>query len=209
MLAFIDESGDAGMKLDGSSTPFLTVVVVVFNDLNTAHVADAMIEDKKKSLGMGRGWEFKFNKASKSRRLDFLDMVRDLDFEIFGVVVNKAKLLGPISELTVPIYELACSRACENAREALKNATVVIDGSGSRDFRRSFTSQLRKHLRLATGESQFKKLKFENSEKNNLLQLADMVCGAIARSYSGKSDATEYRSILIAKETSVEFWPKG
>ncbi|REJ79426.1 MAG: DUF3800 domain-containing protein [Acidobacteria bacterium] len=208
MLVFIDESGDAGLKLDGGSTPFLTVVIVLFKDLDAARSADQRIQDLKQNLGVSGNWEFKFNKASKMNRLRFLGMAKNLEFEIFGLVLNKAKLISSGSATRHQVYELACSRVCKSARKALKNATVVIDGAGSRDFRRSLASQLRRNLRSSIGTSHIKKLKFEDSKKNNLLQLADMVCGAIARSYSKKSDALEYRSVLRSKEVSVEIWPE-
>ncbi|MCO6510725.1 MAG: DUF3800 domain-containing protein [Aridibacter famidurans] len=208
MLAFIDESGDAGLKLDSGSTPYLTVVTVLFKDPDAARSADQRIQDLKQNLGVSGNWEFKFNKASKMNRLRFLGMAKDLEFEIFGLVLDKARLISSRSATTHPVYELACSRVCKSARKALQNATVVVDGAGSRDFRRSFASQLRSNVRSSTGTSHIKKLKFEDSNKNNLLQLADMVCGAIARSYSKKSDALEYRSILRSKAVSVEIWPK-
>ncbi len=38
--------------------------------------------------------------------------------------------------------------------------------------------------------------------------VSDMVCGAVARSYSGKDDAKAYRSLISHREIYVQFWPK-
>ena len=209
MLAFIDESGDAGLKIDGSSTEFLVVILVVFRDRNEALLADSVIEDHKRTLGVGRNWEFKFNKSSKARRLEFLELVKDLDFEIFGVIVKKRKLVDDNIDLKESLLAHACRLACESALEALDDATVIIDGAGSRHVRRQMNTYLKKELNRAGDEKKrIRKVKIEDSRKNNLLQLADMVSGAIARSYSQKSDASVYRSVLSFKEMSVEIWPK-
>jgi len=39
-------------------------------------------------------------------------------------------------------------------------------------------------------------------------QLADMVCGTVARSYSGKQDAEVYRPLISHREIYVQVWPR-
>ena len=58
------------------------------------------------------------------------------------------------------------------------------------------------------GQRYIKSLKVQNSAKNNLVQLADMVAGAIYRSMGAKPDAREYRRLLGHREISVQVWPK-
>ncbi|NKB78582.1 DUF3800 domain-containing protein [Ochrobactrum daejeonense] len=71
----------------------------------------------------------------------------------------------------------------------LKDAKVVIDGSGERSFRNELAAYLRKH----TGEGSIKKVIFSDSKNDRLIQLADMCVGAIARSYSPeKKDADRW-----------------
>jgi len=53
-----------------------------------------------------------------------------------------------------------------------------------------------------------RQVKVQESEKNNLLQLVDMVCGAINRSFLQKRDALEYREIIAQRQISVEMLPK-
>jgi hypothetical protein len=93
--------------------------------------------------------------------------------------------------------------------KVLDNATVVIDGSGSREFRRELGTYLRKRINDQKGDSRFiGKIKLQDSHSNNLLQLADMVCGAVARSYNQKEDAETYRRLIAHREIYVQFWPK-
>ena len=66
----------------------------------------------------------------------------------------------------------------------------AIDGSGRRGFRRQLGSYLRKRINDTKGDARFiGKIKIQDSKGNNLLQLADLICGAVARSYSQKDDA--------------------
>ena len=62
---------------------------------------------------------------------------------------------------------------------ALVDASIVIDGSGDRQFKRAMRSYLRQHL----DERSVRKVRLKDSRKDPLIQLADMVAGAIARSY--------------------------
>jgi hypothetical protein len=40
------------------------------------------------------------------------------------------------------------------------------------------------------------------------LQLADVIAGAIARSYKNKGDKSVYRQLMVKKEVYVQVWPK-
>ena len=53
-----------------------------------------------------------------------------------------------------------------------------------------------------------KKVKMQDSKGNNLLQLADMVAGAINRSLHGLRENSLYREIIKSREIYVQSWPK-
>lgn len=86
----------------------------------------------------------------------------------------------------------------------MSNAIVVIDGNGSKDFR----FRLQDYLKHKVGSGVIKKIKIQDSKQNNLLQLADMVAGAVHRCYSDKTDKEVYRKLLATKEFDVKIWPK-
>jgi hypothetical protein len=97
----------------------------------------------------------------------------------------------------------------ENSKPHLSNTIVVIDGSGDRKFRQQLQNYLKRRINdKADGKQYIKKVKMQDSRSNNLLQLADMVCGAVARCYSGKTDGEQYRKIISHREIFVQFWPK-
>ena len=86
---------------------------------------------------------------------------------------------------------------------ALINAKVVIDGSGDRQFKRAFRAYLRKHL----DANAVQKVDLKDSMKDPLVQLADMVAGAIARSYkTERADSNRWRSILQKNGQLENVW---
>lgn len=209
MLVFIDESGDPGLKLGLGSSKYFIVTLVAFEDNDEALAADTRIELLKRELGFPPHFEFHFNKLKRTYRKTFLEALAPYNFFYFGIVINKRKLTGPGFHFKESFYKYTCSLVFENAKPHLDNATVVIDGSGSREFRRQLSTYLRKKVREAqSGSCLIRKVKIQNSRGNNLLQLADMVCGAVARCYSGKADARECRNLIRHREIYVQFWPK-
>ncbi len=153
---------------------------------------------------MPEGFEFKFNKLRKDQRIKFFEAVLPYTFFYFGIVINKEKLYGEGFKVKESFYKYTCSLVFENAKPYLREAIIVIDGSGSREFKR----QLKTYLRKKIGTSIIKKIKIQPSHKNNLIQLADMIAGAIYRSFTQKGDKKIYRKIIGAKEMNVQFWPK-
>ena len=209
MLVFIDESGDAGLKLETGSSEYFIVTLVAFEDNDEALAADQRIQLLKRELGLRPEFEFKFNKAKREFREAFLSAAARYEFFYLSIVINKTKLTGPGFKFKESFYKYACSLVFQNAKPYLDSATVVIDGSGSREFRRQLGSYLRKRVNPAAGDTRhIGKIKIQESHKNNLLQLADMVCGAVARSCGPKEDAPVYRQLIAHREIYVQLWPK-
>ena len=197
------------MKLGQGSSDFFVLTLVIFTENEQATISDAAINNTRSELKLNPWSEFKFNKLKDSGRRHFLTSIASHQFTYFSVVVNKAKLTGKGFTFKEPFYKYVCSMAFNNCRECLEEATIVIDGSGSREFRQ----QLQNYIKGKVNDKNdvracIKKVKIEDSKKNNLLQLADMVCGAVARSFTSKKDKPSYRSLIKNRENYVQFWPK-
>ncbi len=209
MLVFIDESGDPGMKLLRSSSRYFIVTLLAFEDNDEALAADQRIGLLKRELGFPPHFEFHFNKLRPDYREQFLKAVSPYDWFYFSIVVNKEKLTGKGFQYPDSFYKYTCSLVFENAKPHLNDATVVIDGSGSRQFQRQLSTYLRKRVNDPKAGSRFiHKVKLQDSKANHLLQMADMVCGAVARSFKEKDDAQVCRRLISHREMYVQFWPK-
>lgn len=204
MLVFIDESGDTGRKIDQGSSRYFVVVLVLFEDHDEALTCDQRIGELRKELKIPEWKEFKFSKMRRDQRETFFKAVFPFSFFYFGIVINKdpRKLYGDGFGVKESFYKYACSLVFENAKPYLRSASVIIDGSGSREFKR----QLQSYLKRKTS-GLIRKVKIQSSHSNNLLQLADMIAGAVHRSFSQKGDRNVYRPMIKAREMKVQVWP--
>jgi Protein of unknown function (DUF3800) len=124
-------------------------------------------------------------------------------------VINKAKLSGKGFQFPDPFYKYTCGLVFQNAKRYLSDAIVVIDGSGGRKFRSQLSTYLRRTINdRGDGRKFIRKVKLQESHRNILLQLADMVCGAVARGYTKPEESNRYRNIISHREIDVQFWPK-
>jgi hypothetical protein len=209
MLVFLDESGDPGMKVQQGSSEYFFVTLVIFDNNEEALRADHHIAALRQELRLDASFEFRFNKMNYRLRTRFLREMCGFEFCYFAVAVKKGLLTAQGFRFSESFYKVACRYVFTNAKKLLRDAVVVIDGSGSRVFQRQLVTYLRRGINPRNAElSHIRKIKIEDSHRNNLLQLADMVCGALARSYGDKSDARDYRELISRRERHVQTWPK-
>lgn len=201
MLVFIDESGDPGFKLGKGSSQIFVLAMVAFETADAATLAEQAV---RKALSEHRVKpEWKFNKTSSVKRDAFFDVVSGCDFLCRAVVVQK-ELIRSHNLQTSPqrFYRFFTRMMCQHDGGILQDAKIVIDGSGDRAFKQELQSYLRRELPPGT----IKKMAFKDSQKDCLVQLADMCAGAIARSYSDKKDACKWRAKLAKADKLDDVW---
>jgi nucleoside-triphosphatase THEP1 len=209
MLVTIDESGDAGMKLGAGSSRYFCITAVIFEDAFTADSCDRAVDELRRTLQTKRNYEFHFTDCSARIRDAFFQRMRTEGLCYHAFIVNKEKLYAPRFGNAKVFYEFAVSIVCENARELLRDAKVIIDEHGNLEFKRKLQKTLKDQLRTEDGTSLIREVKMEASHTNNLVQVADMVCGAVARSITHPNQG-HWRSLLQKSkcERRVQFWPK-
>lgn len=206
MLVFIDESGDCGMKIGQGSSKFFVVSLVVFEDNDEALACDQRIELLKKELGWTPRSEFHHKGNSDTVRETFIKAVLPYSFFYYSIVLDKEKLWGEGFKNKESFYKYACSLVFENAKDKLDDATIIIDESGSLDFKRKLERYLKENMNKT--HRKIKKVKMQRSVTNNLLQLADYVAGIINATQLGKRKrAADHRKLLSVREIYVQVWP--
>lgn len=200
-LIFIDDSGDPGFK--GTTSANFVMASAVFIRPEVATELNRHISDFRKSLGWQDEAEFKFRKTNKQIIKQLLSEICKYDFRVYAVYVDKSSC-----ERMLPVFD----------REKLYNWTikellsiipmneayVKIDGRSSKEHKLRVVSYLRREINTAQ-QHKIKKIKTEDSTKDNLIQLADLVAGSINRSMQqNKTDAQEYLTILKKKIATIQ-----
>lgn len=199
MLVLIDESGDAGFKIAKGSTPFFVVAMVIFREFEEAERASYAIEEAKSRLRVGR--EFKFSKSHANVKDGFFDAVQPVNFTVRALVVDKSIIYsGNLRGHKETFYNYFVRQLLSHDNDVLQGARIKIDGSGDREFKR----ELSKYLKDQCGHK-IAHLKFAESHRDNLIQLADMVAGAIYRSRmtGDRKDSHRWREMLGSKIEDV------
>ncbi len=130
MLVFVDESGDAGMKLDKGSSE----LAVLFEDGAEAQRCDDSFAELRRQLGFPASKEFRFHGAREPTRQAFLSHVKQFDFQFVSVVLDKRKLSGHGFQFKESVIKETTRLVFESLKPNLTNATVIVDGSGDKAF---------------------------------------------------------------------------
>ena len=197
MLVFIDDSGDAGFKLEKGSTRFFVIAMIIFDDELEAEKTAVAIKDLRRSLKFPDDMEFKFSKSKRSVRIKFLETVKPFKFRVRSLVVDK--ILIHSEELRSnknSFYSYAIKMVLKHSDNSIFNAKIKIDGSGDRIFRKRFLNYLTRQLNTEQKRI-VKNCKLANSKNNVLIQMTDMIAGSVRRSFDeSRKDATTYKNII-------------
>lgn len=205
MLVFIDDSGDPGFKIKQGSSRTLVVCCVIFDDELEAEKCAIRIKELRRKLKKSDNFEFKFNKCSKQYRLKFLEALKDFKFRIRTIVMNKETIYSEeLKHSKTSFYNYTIKTVLKHSSGKIKKAKIRLDGHGDRIFRRELIGYLRKSLDTAD-RKMITNLRFRDSGKDVLIQLADMVAGSINRiSQKDKSDRNDYWNLI--KNKSEDLW---
>ena len=197
MLVFIDDSGDPGFKIDKGSSRFFVIALVIFQDPLEVEKTAVAIKELRRSLKFPDDMEFKFHKSRSSVKEKFLKTVNAFDFAVRCLVVDKLLIRSDeLKNNKDSFYSYAIKTVLQHSNNEILDASIKIDGSGDRAFRRSFLTYLRKHLN-SEHRKIMKNCKLVDSQNNVLIQMADMVAGAMRRSYEKeKRDYDRYKAII-------------
>lgn len=197
MLVFIDDSGDPGFKFDRGSTRHFVIAMVIFEDDLDAERAALCIKELRRDLGWSSDVEFKFAKTSRENRRRLYEAIQPCRFIIRALTVDKSLLFSrELRENKNSFYAYFIKQTLKHHGGTIRHARVKIDGSGDRVFRKEFQTYLRRELN-EVGEETMTDCRFVDSKSNVLIQMADMVAGAIHRSLiTDKPDHSIYLKII-------------
>jgi hypothetical protein len=206
-LALMDESGDAGMKINKGSSALFTIGLVLFQEDSHAEGCRASIQALRPELGMklhGKAAEFHFASTTPEHREVFLSKVAGFSFQFFTATITKARLSGRTWHKKEYMYQRAGTLALDQALKDMLEAKLVFDATSSKKFDWDFLRFLKKHAGFYERVPVIKETQRLDSYKDDLLQLIDLICGAVMA-----EDRCYYRLIRSREGGRVVFPEQG
>lgn len=198
--AFVDESGDTGLKIGQGSSPYFILGIVSFEDKEQLKVADKAISNLKKEMGLPISFEFKFSHSSDKIKIAFLTLLKKLDFQFCGIVINKR--VHRISSRT-KMYALALHLGLKQTEITNDLTRIHIDNF----FRKGEIHKVEKAILPIARMKGMRRIKIyqKDSAKDNLIQLADFVAGVINRLFNHHKDGEKYYEYIQNKQDIIIF----
>lgn len=206
MHIYIDETGDTGFKLDKGSSHIFCITLLIFNDHKEIERMSKAIKRLEESLHFHSYTEWKFSKTAPAYRVEFLKTIANFNFEIRAVVMIKKHIDGPrLKTDKDSFYNYTCRLLLRYASGNMKEARVIFDRRGNREFYGNLRHYLRTECKL--DHEKIKEIRSKDSRKEIPLQVADMIAGAIGRSFGGKKDSRDYIEIIRPKIKNLFRFP--
>lgn len=207
-IAFIDEFGNDGLDFSKEhvSAHFI-VTSIIIEESQLTNIEESIEYIRKKYFQTG---EIKSSNVGKNdrRRLNILKDLKDLDFYIFSVVIDKRELKGEGFKYKDSFYKFLHSLVDRELFKIFPNLLVVSDDIGDKKFKIGFIKYIKNnHIPDLFNQSDFK---LSNSKSNLLVQVADFITGTIARCYEPdklSEKRSDFLNILKQKILELRFWP--
>lgn len=195
-----DESGDVSFSFrKGASTYFVVTVIAARHEI----VANLLTELRSRS-GLPATYEFSFHRLSSAAlRKRVFSALADADFEAWAVVINKHQLpdafriMKPIEFYLYFVAEVI--RLIPAAKR--EGATLLMDEFGSPA---QLSAELRRVLKARAIPRHFKQIIAKRSKSEPLIQVADLVAGALLRCFA-QDDSETFEMIQGKLQAIVEF----
>lgn len=210
-VGFIDEYGDKSIEFDkeGVSTHFIVTAVIVDRD----KIVDINAKIDELRTKYRNGAELKSNKIKDKnfqKRLDLLKEISELDINIYSIVVDKRRIYQE-SGLQ---YRSSFFKYVNNLLDSelyfyFPYLELVADEHGDEKFMSGFIEYVEKN-HFQTDLFRKPSFRFGDSENENLIQVADIIAGSLARYYDPKKmieGKDEIIEILKEKTLQHRIWP--
>jgi hypothetical protein len=200
-----DESGDASFRFDKGASRYLAIAVIATQD---ADALRSVLIQLRRSENLPDNYEFHFNSLTSPRlREKTLTTLRNADFLSWALIVDKTILpyhLRDLSGMELYLF-LVVDLINRIPVEYRRKGTLILDEVGSAN---AALDKLKRTLKNHNIKHEFSRIFFRRSRSEDLIQVADLVAGAIlrrdAKNDSGAFDLIENKMQAIFE---YEFHP--
>lgn len=204
MLTFTfagDEAGDASLNFEKGASRYLVVAVVATQDADGLRSVLTTLRKREK---LSEAFEFHFNSlASAKLREKTMIALRNADFMAWALVVDKTALPFGLRDLSgMGFYLYFVAELINRIPVEYRNkGTLILDEFGSAN---TALVQLKRTLKLHNIKHGFSRIFFRRSRSEDLIQVADLVAGAILRR-DAKKDSEAFELIEDKIQAIIEF----
>jgi hypothetical protein len=197
MRIAVDASGDPGVDPQGSSPFYVSVAVVVSSTTDADDLTRAIDDFARRAR---HKHEFRFSKCNEDMAHRFFAAIGSVRWQAFAVVYDKKASNWSLGLKTPAQFELASIIATIQLVPACAHAHVLVDGHG--DDRVLYTE-----LRHVLEAGAVKTARYSDSKKSRLVQVADMVAGALSRHRTRKTAKLLHPAVqshlMVCKEAAL------
>lgn len=206
MRVYIDESGDDGFKFGVGSSEHLCFAAMIFPSVDIAEKTKVLVSEIRHALGFPQDREFHYHRESEGTRKVLLSFLLDCEFQYVAVMVNKQRLNEKDFAKWLSLRTQTVMLLGGLLADHLNNATLVFDDFGGRKAQTAIRTTVQRAVRVKNPVG-IKRVTFNRSRSNDLLQLTDALVSCIARSLSGERWAVNDYEMLKEKELQSIQWP--
>jgi Protein of unknown function (DUF3800) len=209
-FAFVDEFGNYGFDFDKNdvSTHFIIVAILV-KESNKKILEGEVEEIRQKFFQDGEMKSSKIRNNHKRRSL-ILNELRGLPFKIFAYVIDKRKIRENAGiRYKKSFFKFLNRLLYDDLYRTFDQLELVADEYGNKKFMEEFRAYVKQ--RSIPDLFNFSSFGFNNSKSNNLIQLADLLAGTIAKGFDQNQFTDEYDNFnkIIGKHIiRLEYWPR-
>lgn len=179
MHVYLDDSGDAGMKFDSGSSRFLIMSACVFKDVDAIRPLADSINACRQEHRHNR--EFKYSKTKERIADSFFESLQGHPFSVRAICIDKAKIYSKsLSEAPNGLKNYAVMQLLTHSFGEVRDAKLFVDGQDLRAFGMTGQDYFMKSVNSRVPGT-LSQVQFADSAQNVMIQLADMVAGAIHR----------------------------
>ena len=173
-----DESGDVSFAFGKGASRYFVLAMIATEEPETLRQT---LADLRRRAGLKRTFEFRFHDLTSLRlRQRVFETLQAAPFDAWSLVVDKSSLPDVFRVMKgMEFYLYFVSELIRALPEDLRQgATLILDEYGSA---KSLRRELRRTLKARGIEHRFRRILVRRSRSEALIQVADLVAGAILR----------------------------
>lgn len=185
-----DEAGDASLNFEKGASRYFVVALVGTQDADGLR---SVLENLRKREHYAKGFEFHFNVlTTKKLREKTLSALQAANFKAWALIVDKTTIPEPLRILDgMDFYLYLVTESIDRIPiKVREKGTLILDEVGSANVA---LVKLKRMLKVRGIQHGFSRVFFRRSRSEDLIQVADLVAGAILRrDTKNDSEAIDY-----------------